>query len=528
MRFKEKISKLATTIRFLLPYYFIAFVGFFVLVMLFRFSVSPHGYTITEWNMRRKASDTLSVTQVNVPYYEILKKPETVIFYAKLNKKFIEKDYYLYLPQIDSSYLAVYSNNRLVGSYGFSKARTGHFWYQPFIFQLPKDTEEITLEISGVYEVGIDFPPTLIGESQKYKYMILYLLTNVFLLVSSGLALTLSLILYMISKNLTDKKRSVYLHFSMASFLGALWLFDLIPFPDMGGILAILILRKIFVASAYLGLASLIYGLSRQYFDNISIFSKVLILLDILAAGILFLAPNHYHMKVFSNNVAFLLLFNAVYIVVKISETYSPTHVAFSFFFALTVIHDGVAVFLSTNQKLISMYGIIALFAGFSYSLVNEYKDMIVGMSLAYMKSITDPLTGAFNRGALSEINLSHNDALVYIDMNKFKQINDKYGHKVGDEILKILVNTIRSTIRKSDLIIRMGGDEFLVILKECSVEKAREIIENARQGFNKSHELRPDFSYGVVAYLSDLQNSLHEVDKLMYKMKEKEVKEGK
>jgi len=521
----QRFSLALNSFRFSLPYYLIAFTIFVILVLIIKFSLTPKGYYIPEWIVLKSTNlDTTDIAKI--PYYIILKSEGTVFLKHELKDVNLSDDkYYLYLPQIDGAYLAVYSNDRLIGSYGFANDRLGHFWYQPFIFELPPDTKSITLEISGVYEVGIDFKPVIIPESEKSKYMILYIITHVLLLVSIGLSLTLSIILFLISKNLSDRKKSVYLHFSISSLLGTIWMFDLIPFPTMGSSFTMLLFRKIFVASAYFGLGALIYGIQRQNFEKVDILTKIFVFIDIGLGIIILLSWNHYMLKVLSNNFASMLLVNGIYLTVKISQTYSPVQIMFSFFFVLTVIHDGISVWLSSNQKLLSMYGIVSLFAGFAYSLVNEYKDMIVGLSLAHMRSITDSLTGAYSRGALSELVLNATDALIYIDLNNFKVINDKYGHDVGDEILKILVNLLKSSVRKSDAVVRMGGDEFLVILRECPVEKAKEIIEKARKDFNNAHELNPDFSYGVVQYTESFQKSLHDVDKLMYQMKQKAKK---
>lgn len=64
------------------------------------------------------------------------------------------------------------------------------------------------------------------------------------------------------------------------------------------------------------------------------------------------------------------------------------------------------------------------------------------------------------------------------MDLDNFKKINDTYGHESGDEILKALVQTIKKNVRQSDIVVRMGGDEFLVILRGCKPEKAEEIFQ--------------------------------------------------
>lgn len=527
IKIRNFITNLMVNLRYSTFYYLIALAIFLALVLVIRYSLTPKGYYLSNWKVEKSINLNIESEQIKVPYYVILKNRATILLSCNIGDLELNKDAnYLYLPQVDGSYLAVYSNGNLIGSYGFTKDRCGHFWYQPFIFQLPKNTKTIALEISGVYEIGIDFKPVIISEDEKDKYMVLYIVTHVLLLLSIGLSLTLAIILYLISKNLSNKKRSIYLHFSIASLLGTFWMFDLLPFPTMGNESLVLIFRKIFVASAYFGLSSLIYGMNKQSFEKVDLFTKLLIVLNVGIGIIILSAWNNYILKILSNNLASLLLLNGIYLTIRISQTYSPVQITFSFFFVLTLVHDGVAMWLSSNQKLLSMYGIVSLFAGFAYSLVNEYKDMIVGLSLAHMKSITDSLTGAYSRGALSEMSLNNTDALVYIDLNNFKIINDEYGHNVGDEILKILVSVLKSSVRKTDAVVRMGGDEFLLVLKNCPVNKATEIVEKARQEFTLSHPLNPDFSYGVVQYSENFQKSLHDVDKLMYKMKEKTKKQ--
>lgn len=107
--------------------------------------------------------------------------------------------------------------------------------------------------------------------------------------------------------------------------------------------------------------------------------------------------------------------------------------------------------------------------------------------------ALKDPLTGAFNRnvysldenkGLIEEV-LSENKSMIYmIDIDHFKQINDKYGHDVGDEILEKIVEHISNEIREDDLIIRYGGEEFLLILS----------IHDLEDGFEFGNRIRTDF----------------------------------
>ncbi len=92
-----------------------------------------------------------------------------------------------------------------------------------------------------------------------------------------------------------------------------------------------------------------------------------------------------------------------------------------------------------------------------------------------------DSLTQLYNRdhlsNAFSSLNSEFNYALLFLDLNKFKPINDKYGHKVGDEVLRITSQRIRYTVRECDICVRYGGDEFVIILMGISSPVTLEFI---------------------------------------------------
>ncbi|MEW5825503.1 MAG: sensor domain-containing diguanylate cyclase [Candidatus Bipolaricaulota bacterium] len=91
-----------------------------------------------------------------------------------------------------------------------------------------------------------------------------------------------------------------------------------------------------------------------------------------------------------------------------------------------------------------------------------------------------DPLTGVYNRYALGEILASeaarsrryrHPIGLLMVDIDRFKEINDQFGHATGDEILRRVATVLRRTVRDSDIVVRYGGDEFLILLVETDGE---------------------------------------------------------
>lgn len=101
-----------------------------------------------------------------------------------------------------------------------------------------------------------------------------------------------------------------------------------------------------------------------------------------------------------------------------------------------------------------------------------------------------DSLTKAYNRRYFDERLFCVQDGkvreMVFIaaDLKDFKKINDTYGHSTGDYVLAQAVRLMKKTVRAGDSIIRMGGDEFLIVLNNCNQDAAKRIIDNIRKAF--------------------------------------------
>ncbi|SHF59207.1 diguanylate cyclase (GGDEF) domain-containing protein [Caldanaerobius fijiensis DSM 17918] len=128
-----------------------------------------------------------------------------------------------------------------------------------------------------------------------------------------------------------------------------------------------------------------------------------------------------------------------------------------------------------------------------------------------------DPLTGLYNRLALDRIlskawsyAASHNTPLTVamLDLDNFKHINDNYGHLVGDELLAEVCLKIKRSLRDGDEIIRYGGEEFLVLLPETSVEKALIPLERIRNQIESdtftAEQIKTTISIGLATFPGD------------------------
>lgn len=101
--------------------------------------------------------------------------------------------------------------------------------------------------------------------------------------------------------------------------------------------------------------------------------------------------------------------------------------------------------------------------------------------------AMIDPLTGLYNRRfavqrLAAEVSRSerrgHPLTVLTLDLNNFKEINDSYGHPAGDQVLQEFASRLNKVIRGSDLAVRLGGDEFLVLLPECTAEQLQLVLD--------------------------------------------------
>ncbi|HCL56864.1 MAG TPA: hypothetical protein DHW82_07630 [Spirochaetia bacterium] len=166
-------------------------------------------------------------------------------------------------------------------------------------------------------------------------------------------------------------------------------------------------------------------------------------------------------------------------------------------------------------------------------------KEQIERMNkLLKVKSITDPLTEIYNRGYL--FNVLHREiervkrydedlSLIMFDIDFFKRINDTYGHMVGDEVLKIVVNTIKKRIRTSDMLSRYGGEEFVVLLTNTNKDNAQRVAEQIRDNIESmtfktkdGDKIKLTISAGITAYQKgeELDDFFVRLDEALYAAK--------
>lgn len=118
--------------------------------------------------------------------------------------------------------------------------------------------------------------------------------------------------------------------------------------------------------------------------------------------------------------------------------------------------------------------------------------------------------------------------SVVMLDIDHFKKVNDSYGHLTGDQVITSLANLLKQQLRKSDLIGRYGGEEFLLVLPDCSVEKALKIVDKMRIAFGRlpftveNHKFHCTFSAGIASGLGAefSDQVIEQADQALYQAK--------
>ena len=163
------------------------------------------------------------------------------------------------------------------------------------------------------------------------------------------------------------------------------------------------------------------------------------------------------------------------------------------------------------------------LLAGVMWMLVAEIPARLIAQLEAQQRELrttaqTDALTGLLDRTSLAPELATHaaDASVVIIDLDEFKNFNDTRGHKAGDNLLVSFATALRSAVRPTDLVFRLGGDEFLLLLPDTAVDEAQRVVDKLQTRWTESG-FAIGFSAGVAGGGDD---PLHDADQRMYEHK--------
>ena len=253
---------------------------------------------------------------------------------------------------------------------------------------------------------------------------------------------------------------------------------------------------------------------------------------------------NIQYFEVLANSILIATTFYLIYITQRNSTNksgfYYYTSIGFAFlYFALLILtldhiyeYNKDVVKIAVKRLFVFGYSLLAI----GVSKWVRYNEMRQG-ELAVQAS-TDELTGILNRRSFTSfiklefINAKKNFSpfsLAIIDIDYFKQVNDEYGHLVGDEILIDLANLMKSSFRSTDKVCRWGGEEYAILLPGTSLPNAVSAIDHFRQKIenheyqSSSNTIKYTISAGVSESLTidkNIDDLIKRADEALYKAK--------
>ena len=276
---------------------------------------------------------------------------------------------------------------------------------------------------------------------------------------------------------------------------------------------------------------------------NYTIYAKVLLFIVVIIhvsilSILVFTIAEGFHLYL-------ILLIPGVYIVFDYQDTLYKISLALMAVVAIMLceyIDNQTPIIVLTNESSRLMFQSTIVIIVLELVLINHLstRDAERRESMFQHLADTDSLTELFNRRYFNDAHEQHfalslryqrTYSLLLLDLDYFKKVNDEYGHSAGDLVLKNTATVLNQTLRFNDLVARIGGEEFAVILPETSKEEALKVAEGIRIGINthkfkinNDKSIHISVSIGVQSWNDDVKSPtqlLKQVDLALYHAKE-------
>ncbi len=448
-------------------------------------------------------------------------------------------DYTIVIYRLQSQGYRVYFNNINIGSVGDIKKGRSNIWNTMSSFSIDKDlvhdNNRLTIETYSVYNTGLTNCPILITDAGKANNIFGYfnLIIDDMNAIAVGFAFcsfTVVLLLYILTG------RDFYLYFALGMLSISAYTFDYLIINNLP--FSYLHYKKLIIFSLYFAVFNISMAIYRCLQTKINMVLAIVTMVGICI--IIILSPNMITFKNIYNYYNILIPINVLcwlYSTIKNIKTSDEA----KFFFVGTIFLLVFAVYniyvtiysqhyvLNTPFFYVSVSSILPLFLVF-LDFTNKSKQIELESRKkadAYKRAIIDGMTGLYNHQYMISIlpQLAFPYALVMLDVDDFKVINDTYGHRIGDLVIQHIASLLKEKIRGTDLFFRYGGDEFSIVLFDCTAENAKRVIEDILfniEGLpldSAGNKVKMTLSAGIyyVATREDIDHIIDKADQALY-----------
>lgn len=492
-----------------------AILAFIVVFSLFSTVFKAEGSLISKW---RVTGGAYVGQAIQAPFSDSITSPGLYVYEATFPAT---RDDCIVIPRPMGHAFRVEVNGKCVGEKGNFSNPTAIIWNSVYDFPLPDEckyqTNHIKITNYGLHDTGLSFVPyTAVKEKIGYRLDFQNGLTQGVALFMFGSYFTLIIFMLMLAYR-TERYRLSYLYFAISNVAALLYELDILESRQLGSIATFFILRKIFLCCLYVCALFLLMGLYEFFSSGRKPY--IVMALPVILGTSLVLAPNFYWLQKLHGFGALLLVLTlAIFLFQNYKRIGKVLTFSFAFFFLCVVQSIGVML-VPLYQPLLFQIGLFAIFIGFT---ITVSKKIILSDQEAIRlkrKTVTDSLTGAFNRQYLDSLSMEEDDCLAFFDVDDLKRINDVEGHSRGDEVIREVAEAMLKEVRRYDAVVRYGGDEFVVIFRRTDSKVCHERIKSICT-FLENREFPIHLSWGMATYQGNLKDTIALADNRMYEMK--------
>ena len=498
-----------------------AVASFVALFLVLYLSVQPKGNVIAEgWEI--KVGDEWR--PVSFPYQQPITETTTLVFRTKMSYPAGDA---MIMTGLKGQAVRVFLDGNIALSIGDQQAPTANIWNKTFMIPLSEEgasSSELEIQLSSAsFPINIAVPPYTMEKIKAAKrVMWIDFIYNDALFNSVGAAVLIGFLLIMLSR-MRRRKFSAEVYFGLASIFGAIETFDFQFRVSTGTLGDFLFVKKVLMIAGYLAAFLFVAGMEKYFQDRLRV-SKYLAIPSIVTIFIIILQSDLITMTwvlTYLNLVMLIDLIVAVYFIFK--EAGDKSWLVLPAIWLILGLLEILAVqIFRFSWPYVMAYIILLSTILFGVNLLIEFNQVYLEKADLEKRIDIDTLTTAYNRNVLGKAAKKQYDVLILMDLDNFKSYNDRHGHQKGDRILVQFAKIVKNNLRPEDLVIRYGGDEFLVLLSEIGIIDAERVANRIRKEFEElTVEDQLSVSYGIEKIVQSIDSDLTKADRLMYAMKQ-------